>query len=142
MSARGQATGARDHAAGATQPRLWLIPAPSRPAAVRRRGGNHIADAVAHTAREWARLGVAVGVAPALELGARARDSVGLDPASRAANLRRHLRIDHTALPPPGEPAIFVDDVITTGATVAACTTALSAAGVRVVAVLALTATT
>ncbi len=66
---------------------------------------------------------------------------MGLDAYERATNLRGRLRHVPAASPPPGDPVILLDDVITTGATAAACTEALTAAGLTVLAVLALTAT-
>jgi predicted amidophosphoribosyltransferase len=79
-------------------------------------------------------------VAPALRLDGRARDSVGLDAAARAANLRGRLRHVPAGSPPPGHPVVLLDDVLTTGATASACAETLAAAGVSVVAVLTLTA--
>ena len=63
----------------------WLVPAPSRRAAARARGGDHVARlarALAATDRH-----PTIRVAQALALARRTRDSVGLDAAQRAANL-------------------------------------------------------
>ena len=70
-------------------PETWLVPAPSRPAAARARGGDH----VARLARALAAERPDVRVAQALALARRTRDSVGLDAAQRAANLEGRLRV-------------------------------------------------
>jgi predicted amidophosphoribosyltransferase len=119
----------------------YLVPAPSRPGAARRRGGQHMAVVARWAAAALARAGQGAAVAPALRMDAGARDSVGLDAAQRSANLRGRLRHVPAGSPPPGQPVVLVDDVITTGTTAAACTAVLTAAGVQVAAVLALTAT-
>ncbi|WP_101441081.1 ComF family protein [Amycolatopsis echigonensis] len=112
-----------------------LVPAPSRRTASRVRGGPH----VQRIASEAARLTGAY-VAPALVVKG-GRDAVGLSRAERVANLEGRLRFAAAGRPPPDARVVVVDDVITTGATSAACVTALKNAGVPVVAVLALLAT-
>ncbi|MFC4947205.1 ComF family protein [Pseudonocardia sp. GCM10023141] len=106
----------------------WLVPAPSRPSAARERGGDHVARLCRAMAAERPH----VRVTRALRLARRARDSMGLDAAQRAANLAGSLRVDPACLPPPGAVVVLVDDVVTTGATVRACTRTLAAAGVPV----------
>ncbi len=119
-----------------------LVPAPSRPAAARARGGQHMTTVARRCADHLSAAGTPAVVVPALHLDRRAADSVGLTAEARTANLRGRLRPDPRHRPPPGTPAILLDDVITTGATAIACTAVLRAAGVQVAAVLALTSTT
>ena len=109
----------------------WLVPAPSRRGAARSRGGDHML-------RLAQRVDGAL-VAPALDIAGGARDSVGLDALARRDNLAGRVRLRLSGLPPPGSDVVLVDDVVTTGATAAACTGALVSAGVHVSAVLALT---
>ncbi|MEU7782690.1 hypothetical protein [Amycolatopsis sp. NPDC049159] len=117
---------------------MALVPAPSRPSASRVRGGPHIERLANAAAEALAARGVEVAVAPALELAGSARDAVGLGRAERVANLAGRLRFREAGRPPPGYPVVVLDDVVTTGATAAACARALAAAGVTVSAVLTL----
>ncbi|WP_018682332.1 ComF family protein [Actinokineospora enzanensis] len=122
-------------------PGLWLVPAPSSKAAARRRGGHHMARVAAVVADNLTGSGLVAGTTQALGFASRAKDSVGLGPAERAANLARHLVVAPTGLPPPGTPLLVLDDVVTTGATAAACARALGTAGYPVLAVLVCAAT-
>jgi len=76
-------------------------------------------------------------VAPLLRLGAGVRDAVGLTRAERAANLDGRIRLLPGDCP---EKVVLLDDVITTGATVAACARLLRANGIQVSAAIALAA--
>ena len=119
---------------------VWLVPAPSRRSAARRRGGDPV-TAMARAAAELAAArGLPAGVAPCLVTAGAARDSVGLDAASRAANLADRVRWVRRGAPPPGAQVLVIDDVFTTGATTAAACRALRAAGLHVGGVLVIAA--
>ncbi|NKQ59280.1 ComF family protein [Amycolatopsis sp. K13G38] len=120
---------------------LWLVPAPSRRSASRVRGGPHVLRLARACAARLVSAGNQVAIAPALRLTRGARDAVGLNHSQRAANLAGRVRLDPCGLPPPGTPVVLLDDVVTTGATAAACIQVLGDGGFPVSAVLALTAT-
>ncbi|RSM49703.1 ComF family protein [Amycolatopsis balhimycina DSM 5908] len=119
---------------------ICLVPAPSRPSAARVRGGPHVERLANEAASVLAARGIEVAVAPALELAGDARDAVGLGREQRVANLTGRLRFREAGRPPPGYPIVVLDDVVTTGATAAACARALAAEGFTVSAVLTLLA--
>lgn len=110
---------------------LTLVPAPTRAAAARRRGG----DPVARMARAAERSGVTV--AEILRLRAFTRDSVGLAAAARQRNVAGRVRVRRGVGGVTG-PCVVVDDVVTTGATVAESVRVLDGVGADVVAVVVL----
>ncbi|KZB87680.1 ComF family protein [Amycolatopsis regifaucium] len=118
----------------------WLVPVPSRRHASRVRGGPHIRRVAEECAKILSHKGKRATVAPVLSLRAGVRDAARLTRAERAANLDGRVRIASEAVPPKGAPVILLDDVITTGATAAACTKLLAASGIHVQAVVALAA--
>ncbi|MBS9534854.1 ComF family protein [Mycobacterium sp. M1] len=118
---------------------LALIPAPTRSAAARSRGGDPVTRiAAAATARH-----PGVTVLPVLRMRALARDSVGLGSGARERNvagrvLPRRRRLARFGTP-PGD-VVLVDDVVTTGATLAESVRVLRSAGVPVTAALVIAA--
>ncbi|MFN2534288.1 MAG: ComF family protein [Pseudonocardiaceae bacterium] len=119
---------------------VWMVPVPSTPAAAGRRGGQHVELLARRAAAALAGAGVAAAVAPALRMGVGVRDSVGLAAAARRANLAGRVLTRRAGLPPAGTPVVLVDDVVTTGATAAACTAALVRTGTAVSAIVVLAA--
>jgi predicted amidophosphoribosyltransferase len=117
------------------------VPAPSRRRAARLRGGSHLHALARATAAALAAHGRPAAVAPALRLTSGALDSAGLNAADRIANLAGRVQFHPPGAPPPRTPVVLLDDVVTTGATAAACVRALTAAGHPVGVILTLTAT-
>ncbi|MGV9679723.1 ComF family protein [Nocardia sp. NPDC003482] len=115
---------------------LVLVPAPTRRAAARRRGG----DPVARVVRVAGSLLPNCQVAPILRMRRGVRDSVGLGVDDRARNLRGRVAVARRRLPDvlfdPNAEVVLVDDVLTTGTTACESVRALAFAGIAVRAVL------
>jgi predicted amidophosphoribosyltransferase len=120
-----------------------LVPVPSRGAARRERGGDMWRDAVLRAADRYRRDGGGpVRVAPVLTLGRRVRDQSGLTSVQRFRNLSGAMRVPRGGSGIVGRRAcLVVDDIITTTATVGEAVRTLCDNGVKVVGVLALSAT-
>lgn len=121
-------------------PRLWLVPAPTRAAAARSRGGDPVLAMARAAARALSLRGSTIGVAPGLRTASVARDSVRLSAAERAANLAGRITVRTAALPPPNAAIVLIDDVLTTGATALASCAALASVNRSVCCVLTLAA--
>lgn len=104
-------------------PRAVLVPVPSSRRARRTRGGDHVLRLARVAAGATGRQ-----VRTPLRLARRVRDSAGLDTRTRQANLAGAMSARGER---PGV-AIVLDDIATTGATLAEAARALDAAGWRV----------
>jgi predicted amidophosphoribosyltransferase len=111
-------------------PRGFVLAAvPSSRIAVRQRGHDHALRLARSAARALGGPGRPVRVLPLLRPARRVGDQSGLDAAARAANLAGAFQVCRQV--PVGTCVIVVDDVVTTGATLAEATRALTAAGIR-----------
>lgn len=107
-----------------------LVPVPSTRPAVRRRGHDPLARTARRAATVLRRVGYDCTVVPALRHRRKVEDQAGLDAAARHANLASALEVRRLAgrlLTP--RCVVVVDDVATTGATLAESSRALTVAG-------------
>jgi predicted amidophosphoribosyltransferase len=119
-----------------------VVPVPSTRAARRRRGCDVVAE-LARVAAARARTGGApVRVVPALRHRRSVVDSAGLTAAQRAVNLTEAFAVHprHVAAV-AGRRIVVVDDLVTTGVTLAECTRALRSVGAEVIAAATVAAT-
>lgn len=108
--------------------RVVLVPVAGSPGSVRDRDGDHVRELAGVAARVLRGHGVDARVAGVLLPGRRRRDQVGLGRAARAANLRGSMRVSTSARGLTR--VVLVDDLVTTGATLAEAARALGSAGV------------
>ncbi len=111
--------------AGAAAP-LVLVPMPSRPAAVRERGLDVVAVLARRAAEVLCRAGVPAQVDACLKHRRAVADQAGLDSAARVRNLDGAM----IARPRRAGSVVVVDDLTTTGASLAEARRALGEAGV------------
>ena len=117
---------ARDILPGAA---LSLVPVPSAARAVRERGLDATA-AIARSAARRLRPAYQVTVASVLVQTSGVRDQAGLDAHARQANLAGGFRYRGRV---PDRPVVIVDDLVTTGSSLAEAARVLRRAGVEVV---------
>lgn len=128
---------------------VLVVPAPSAASAQRRRGREPVTELARDVVVGLGRGGLEARLLPALRQRKRVRDQAGLTGRQRGVNLSRAIVLQARALDPPrggrgscGQPvAVLVDDVLTTGATLAAAEQTLAAAGVRALGAFVLAAT-
>lgn len=107
---------------------VLLVPAPSSRGAVRRRGADLTAGLAADAAARLRRRGHAVAVARVLVQRRKVRDQAGLSAGARHENVAGALGVRHPRAVLRRR-VLLVDDVVTTGATLAAAARALEKAG-------------
>jgi predicted amidophosphoribosyltransferase len=133
------------HGGGPAVP-IVIVPIPSTARAIRIRQGDHVARLAAHAVRRLRASGWQADLARPLRALPRP-DSASLDPVGRAAAAESSLRIRPTRIPilrralTMRRTLIVVDDIVTTGATMAAVTSRLREAQVQVTGAAVLAAT-
>jgi len=121
--------------------RLVLVPVPSCSASARVRGGDHVRRRPSRAAEALRAAAVECEVAGILRLVRRTRDAVGLTADERAANLHGAFAAARRVEVRPGTLVVVVDDVVTTGYTLAEAARAIRAAAVPVAGAAAVAAT-
>lgn len=121
---------------------LWLVPAPSARSSVRRRGQDPVRRMACAAAAELRLLGRTANVLPALRHSRPVTDQVGLTHQQRAHNLAGALTVRRAARRRlPIRDVVIVDDVMTSGSTLAEAARAIRSAGGRPVGAAVLAAT-
>ena len=105
-----------------------LVPVPSTLANAKKRGFSHTALLAKALARR-----IPNGSYREILKSAKPReDQVGLSPTERIQNMKEAFRADLRGFDAKGRPLVLVDDVLTSGATMAEAITCLEAAGLEI----------
>jgi predicted amidophosphoribosyltransferase len=121
---------------------LLLVPVPSSPAAIRRRGDDVVRLLAERAHRRLRACGRQTKVAAVLRQRRQVADSAGLSAPARLTNLADALEVLRRGQAGVrGARVVIIDDLVTTGATLVAATEALSRAGAHVVGAAAVAAT-
>lgn len=115
-------------AAAVTADDVCLVPVPTSWSARWRRGDDLVLSLARATAARLDVVGHRATVHPVLRRTRRTADQAGLGADDRARNLRGAFSLDRRRLP-PGTPIVLVDDVVTTGSTLAEAFRALAVRG-------------
>ena len=120
----------------------WLCPVPSPRATVRQRGHDPLRRMTKAAVRSLRRQGIDARLAGALHVVRRPDDQAGLSAERRTANLDGAFAVrSRWAETLTDQPVVLVDDVITTGSTLAEACRALESRGVPVLGCAVLAAT-
>ena len=120
--------------AGSTAPRpLLLVPVPSSPDAARSRDTAATLDLARTAAAGLRSVGLDAWCWPVVRSVRCRADQTGLTSQGRAANLAGSMCASAGRRSPDGYDVVIVDDVVTTGATMAEAARALRARGVEVI---------
>jgi predicted amidophosphoribosyltransferase len=106
----------------------WIVGVPSSRAARRARGYDH----VALLCKRAAAVGGGARIVTGLTQRRRVADQSGLDAAGRASNIAGSMSYAARSGCLPTGPVVLVDDIVTSGATLAEAARALRAAGIEV----------
>jgi predicted amidophosphoribosyltransferase len=106
---------------------LLVVPVPGSPGSARARDGDHVGELARVAVRHLRATGADVRVVHGLVGVRRRRDQVGLDRAAREVNLATSMRATSSVV--GAHSIVLVDDVVTTGASLAEAARALRAAG-------------
>jgi predicted amidophosphoribosyltransferase len=112
--------------------RVVVVPVPSSGRALRARGHDPVGRLAVLVARRLGEFGLPAEPWRALRQARRVADQAGLSSTQRADNLAASLRVPDVAYARTRPLVLLVDDIVTTGSTLAEAARTLRAAGARV----------
>ena len=105
-----------------------LVPLPSSPANIKKRGYSH----TAYMAKALKRKLPGAAYRELIRSAGSRQDQVGLSSSERISNMHGAFKVNLWGYRPAQSPIVLVDDVLTSGASMAAAIDAMRAAGVNV----------